>query len=200
MSTRRYQLKRRAEKQAETRQRIVEAIVELHQSVGPARTTVSAVAERAGVERLTVYRHFPTEAEHVAACSAHWVAGHPRPDLEAWTRAAEPAERLRAGLAELYAFFEGAEAMWSNILRDASLVPPLQPAAAGIQAYLARAVEVLAVGWPDRPLVRAALGHAAQLETWRSLVRGQGLTNAEAVELMSRVVGCLAGAEPGAAG
>lgn len=195
MTSRKYQLKRRAEKLAETRQRIVEAIVGLHQTVGPGRTTVSAIAERAGVERLTVYRHFPTEADQIAACSAHWVAQHPRPDLERWREVADPAARLRVGLTELYAFFAGTETMWSNILRDAPLVSPLQPAATGIRAYLAAAGAILREGWPESPLLGAVLGHAVQLATWRSLVREQGLSHGEAVELMVRVAACLAGSD-----
>ena len=192
MPGRRYELKRRAEKQSQTRQRIVEAIVELHRTVGPARTTVSAIAEQAGVERLTVYRHFPGEAEQIAACSAHWRALHPRPQLERWQALADPAERLRVGLTELYAFFADTEPMLANILRDAPLVPPLQPSAAGIAGFLAAARDTLAAGWPDRSLLHAALGHAVQIEMWRSLVRTQGLSDARAVELMARVVGCLA--------
>ena len=188
MTRRKYELKRRAEKQAETRQRIVEAIVGLHQEIGPAGTTVSAIAERAGVERLTVYRHFPGEAEQIAACSAHWVARHPRPDLAAWAAIADPGARLAAGLDELYAFYERAEPMWGNILHDAPLVPALQPSAAGITAFIAAAGDALTPGWPERPLVRLALGHAVQFETWRSLTRVQGLRRAEAVALMLRLV------------
>src|SRR5918994_5654651 len=96
MATRRYQKKRRAEQEAETRQRIVEAMVALHREVGPARTTISAIAERAGVERLTVYRHFPDERSMFQACTSHYSTLVPEPDAAAWADIAEPAERLRA--------------------------------------------------------------------------------------------------------
>jgi AcrR family transcriptional regulator len=191
MARRKYELKRRAEQQAETRTRIVEAIVDLHRTVGPAYTTVSAIAERAGVERLTVYRHFPAEADQVAACSAHWRAQNPRPDVAAWREIADPAGRLPLALAELYAFFDRVELMLTNILRDAHQVPALQPRAIGLREYLSGARDDLAAGWPDDPLVGIALGHVVQFETWRSLVRVQGLSNAEAVALMARFATCL---------
>src|SRR5918995_7197902 len=95
---RKYQKKRRAEQQAETRQRIVEAMVALHREVGPARTTISAIAERAGVERLTVYRHFPDEYSMFEACTSHYATEVPGPDPTAWADIEEPAERLRAAL------------------------------------------------------------------------------------------------------
>ena len=102
--TRRYELKRGAEQQEATRRSIVEATMGLHESVGPARTTVSAVAERAGVQRLTVYRHFPDERALLAACSGHWVATNPAPDPGPWRKIRDPQERLRRALGEIYAF------------------------------------------------------------------------------------------------
>ncbi len=105
MATRRYQQKRRAEQQAETRQRIVEAMVDLHREVGPARTTISAIAERAGVERLTVYRHFPDERSMFEACTSHYATQVPGPDPAAWAGIEEPAERLRAALLAFYDYY-----------------------------------------------------------------------------------------------
>src|SRR6266851_6093020 len=103
--TRKYELKQRAQSQAETRQRIVEATVELHDSLGPARTTISAIAERAGVQRLTVYRHFPDDRSLFRACSGHWAARNPKPDPSSWAAVDDPEARLRLALAEIYAFF-----------------------------------------------------------------------------------------------
>src|SRR5919199_926005 len=102
MKTRKYTKMRRAEQEAETRQRIVEAVYALHREVGPARTTIKAIAERAGVERLTVYRHFADEGEIFAACSAHFQAEIPPPDPAAWAGVTDPAERLRAALLAFY--------------------------------------------------------------------------------------------------
>src|SRR6185295_8922834 len=103
---RKYELKERARRQAETRQRIVEAAVDLHTSVGPARTTISAIAERAGVERHTVYAHFPDDRSLYRACSQHWGSEHPLPDFEALAKIDDPVRRLRRSLSELYAWYE----------------------------------------------------------------------------------------------
>src|SRR5688572_5888882 len=104
--SRKYELKRRAERQAETRRRIVDATVGLHTSVGPARTTISAIAERAGVERHTVYAHFPDERALFQACSTHWRELHPLPDSARWESIADPQRRLRAALQDVYAWYE----------------------------------------------------------------------------------------------
>src|SRR3954453_5226831 len=110
-STRTYTLRERARKQAETRQRIVEATSALHEEVGPARTTVAEIARRAGVQRLTVYNHFPDDAPLIGACSAHFVARHPPPDPGAWAQVDDPPERLRTALTQIYARFHETEAM-----------------------------------------------------------------------------------------
>src|SRR5688572_23043788 len=130
-----------------TRRRITEAAMELHGSVGPARTTMSAVAERAGVQRQTVYRHFPTEDDLFDACSGHFAETHPRPDVDAWRAVADPAERLEAALDELYAYYEGTEAMYTNLLRDETLVAPVGARLPRFRAYLDGAARVLAAGW-----------------------------------------------------
>src|SRR5215831_17710870 len=113
-----YRMKRRAELEAETRLRITESAVELHGTLGPARTSISAVAERAGVRRSTVYRHFPDEAALFDACTAHWSAANPLPDLDGWSRIDDPQERLVHALAELYAFYGRTASMLENIQRD----------------------------------------------------------------------------------
>ena len=191
-----YQLKRRAERRDETRRRITEATVALHQEVGPAATTIKEIAERAGVERLTVYRHFPDERELFRACQAHFLGEHPMPDMAAWAAVSDPRERLRTALAALYARHRATEAMTANILRDAPGIPALAELTAGIPRYYAAARDVLADGWdvPEvrRPLLVAAIGHALDFETWRSLVRRQHLTDEQAVKLMVRCVSCLA--------
>jgi AcrR family transcriptional regulator len=191
--TRRYQLRKRADAMQDTRRRITEAAVELHGSVGPARTTLSAVAERAGVQRQTVYRHFPTDDDLFDACSGHFAASHPLPDLEAWRAVADPAERLGVALDELYAYYEGTEAMYANLLRDASLVAPVESRLAPFRSFLDDAAHVLAAGWGARggrqTLILAAARHAVDFHTWHSLARDGGVRRAGVVELASAMVG-----------
>ncbi len=191
-SKRKYQLKKRAEEMAETRRRITEAAVALHGTVGPARTTLSAVAERAGVQRHTVYRHFPSDTELFAACSAHYLTAHPWPDLESWRAISDPRQRLPRALDELYAYYERTEPMLSNVLRDAELVDALRTTLVPLQAYQAEAVEILAAGWPTRSrrqrVLPAALHHAIDFQTWRSLAANNRITRAEAVELVTALV------------
>ena len=143
---RKYELKKRAEEVAETHLRITEAAIELHGTVGPSRTTLSAVAERAGVERRTLYRHFPNEADLFEACSSHYFAANPWPDLDGWRAIRDPQERLERALDELYAYYERTEPMFSNVLRDAEVVDFARDAIAPLHAYLEEAADVLPVG------------------------------------------------------
>jgi AcrR family transcriptional regulator len=197
---RKYELRKRAVEMAETRRRITEAAVALHGSVGPARTTMSAVAARAGVQRHTVYRHFPDEAALMGACSAHFMATNPWPDLDAWRAIADPRARLERALDELYAYYERNETMLRNVLRDLELVDALRPAVGPLREFLAEAVQVLAAGRPARGrrrhLLDAGLRHALGFNTWRSLAGGDRITRAEAVRLATALVD--AAAPPGA--
>jgi AcrR family transcriptional regulator len=185
-----YRKQARARQEAETRRRITEATVELHREVGPARTTISAVAERAGVQRLTVYRHFPEEADLIGACSAHWRAAHPIPDPVPWRAIGDPEERLRTALGELYAYYGSDDAMIANIQRDAPAMPVLAATVADRGAYMGAVHELLMRGWGARgrrrALLAAAVGHALAFGTWRSLVREQGLAPEDAADLMVR--------------
>ena len=178
---RRYELKKRAEAMEETRRRITEAAVELHGTIGPARTTVSAVAERAGVQRHTLYRHFPTERELFAACSAHWGAMHPWPDPARWSG-------LEEGLGDLYRWFEETADMLSNIVRDRELSDTVSETAAPMDAFFDEARRSLARGLPRRKMVTAAIRHAVDFRTWQSLVREGGLSRAQAAHLMASLV------------
>lgn len=185
---RRYELKERARRQAETRQRIVEATVELHTSVGPARTTISAIAERAGVERHTVYAHFPDDRALFRACSAHWRGRHPRPDLRRWLELDVPEERLRGVLSDLYAWYEEVESDLVVLRRDVSVVAAQAESLAETDEATRELADDLARGWPRRKSVRAVIGHALEFETWRSLVRRQGLSRKQAVDAMTSLV------------
>jgi AcrR family transcriptional regulator len=192
LSKRKYELKQRAAEMAETRRRITEAAVELHGTLGPARTTLSAVAQRAGVQRHTVYRHFPTETELFAACSKHYLTAHPWPELEPWRAISDPQQRLARALNELYAYYERTEPMFSNVLRDAELVHALRPTLLPLQAFLAEAAEILAAGWPARGqrrhVLAAALRYAVDFQTWRSLTADTAIGRTEAIELVTALV------------
>jgi AcrR family transcriptional regulator len=189
--TRKYELKQRAESVDATRARIVAATVELHDSVGPAQTTISAIAERAGVQRLTVYRHFPDERSLIEACSSHWSALNPVPDPSAWADFDDPEERLRVALGAVYAFYRRTERMTGNILRDLPGSPALQEVAAPMFEYWAGVRDLLGRGWNARgrrrKLLHAALGHALEFDTWRSLTQREGLDDDEAAETMVRL-------------
>jgi AcrR family transcriptional regulator len=190
--TRRYEKKRRAELEAETRRRITETAVELHGTVGPAHTSISAIAERAGVQRSTVYRHFPDEAALFDACSSHWEAANPVPDMTAWLAIEDPDERLRMALVELYAYYRRTDQMMDNLHRDELTMPLVAERFARYRGYLAAVQDLLTNGCAARGRrrenVRAAVGHALAYTTWRSLTREQGLTDERAVALMCALV------------
>jgi AcrR family transcriptional regulator len=185
-------MKRRAELEEETRRRITESAVALHEEVGPALTSISAIADRAGVRRSTVYRHFPDEEALFAACSSHWRAANPPPDPRIWSSIGDPSQRTRAALHEVYAFYERTQAMYVSLLRDEALVPAVQRRLRDFHGYLHSVQDGLAAGRGLRgrraQYVRAAIGHALAFPTWRSLTHEQGLAHDDAVELMCRLV------------
>ncbi len=192
---RKYVMKRRAERQKETRQRITEAAVELHQTVGPARTTISAIAEKAGVQRHTYYAHFPELKDLYQACTAHYLQQHPLPDPSRWTEIPEPEERMRRALYEVYAYYSRTEPMLSNVLRDT----PLDPIAQENNVFLFRHWEAMrdtiadafeASGERHEALL-GAIALVLDFGTWRTLVRQQGLGQDRAVKLMVGMVRCL---------
>jgi AcrR family transcriptional regulator len=184
---RRYRLKQRAKRQEKTRQRIVEAAVDLHGTVGMARTTVTQIAERAGVGRQTFYRHFPDELALGRACSGLYWERNPFPDPESWRAVSDPYERLEVALRESYAYHRRTEAMISRALADAADSPIMSP----YHDHWRRAADVVASAWRvrgrKRLFLRAAIGHAITFPTWQSLVRDQGLNDQQAVELMHRL-------------
>ena len=185
---RRYQLKRRAAKVEETRRRIVEAAIELHRTKGPARTTMSDVARRAGVQRHTLYRHFPDERALGLACSGMYLEENPPPDAAAWRSISDPWERLRHGLSELYAWYARDEDLLSRVLRDAQVHPlteELFALRAGETLHAVR--DTLADGLPAGRRVRAALELALDFYAWRRLARS-GLRPGEAAEAMAAAV------------
>ncbi|HEX5526897.1 MAG TPA: TetR family transcriptional regulator [Solirubrobacterales bacterium] len=187
-----YKMKRRAEAEAQTRRRITESAVALHGSLGPAHTSMKAVADHAGVPRSTVYRHFPDEQALFGACSAHWAAENPPPDVTAWERLEDPSERLVVGLGELYAYYRGAGAMLDKLLRDEATVPMVAELFAPYHQFMAAVTEILMRGrglrGKARVRVRAAIGHAISFPAWQQLTGEGGLSDEDAAELMRRLV------------
>jgi AcrR family transcriptional regulator len=187
-----YRMTRRAELEAQTRRRITESAMALHEEVGPARTSISAIAEHAGVRRSTVYRHFPDEEAIFDACSSHFRAANPTPDPHAWDAIADPQTRTETALHDVYAFYGRTHAMYASLLRDEPLVPIVQRRLRSFYGYLDSVADTLMRGRRLRGgaarRTRAALGHAVSFSTWRSLVDEQGLDAADAVSLMCRLV------------
>jgi AcrR family transcriptional regulator len=182
-----YEQKERARQQADTRRRIVEAVVALHREVGPAKTTISAIAERAGVERLTVYRHFADESTLFAACAAHFAAEVPPPDPAAWISVDDPVRRLRAALLAFYAYYRRGEDMLAHVTRDAPRLPALAAVLAPWLTFVAMTREGLIEGWGEagaRSRLAAAVTHALRFETWQSLAQDGRLGDVDAAELM----------------
>jgi AcrR family transcriptional regulator len=196
-----YQLKKRAEREQETRLRIVRATVELHETVGPALTTRSAIAERAGVSRPTVYSHFPDELSLGKACSALGLSENPLPDPGMWEEIADPEKRLREALSELYDYFRRREGLLANILRDQEMPhlkddPDVREIMRPIVNHGERMQRALAMGWEIHkshtpPLLQGAIRLALDFQNWRTMVRKQGMTDEQAVELMARMVRCV---------
>ena len=183
---RKYELKARAEAQEETRRRITEATVGLHLEVGPAKTTISEIAKRAGVQRLTVYNNFPDEVDLLGACSAHYGAQHPPPDPAAWAAIADPAERTRAALLAFYGYYRETEEMTGKVMRDAHVMPALAAVLEGSYVPFVRAVRddlAAAFGAPEDERLRAAVALALRFETWSALARDEGMGDAEAADL-----------------
>jgi AcrR family transcriptional regulator len=202
MSTekRKYQLKARAESQRRTRERIVLATMELHQEVGPAQTTVSEIARRADVQRLTVYNHFPDDIDLFAACQGHWMELHPLPDFSSLMALPDPTQRVRACVRAFYGWYRETATMAEKVQRDRGAVPALD-------ALMTKTADVALAGLSDalcagfrlrggraerkRALIRLAL----DFWTWRRL-HLEGLDDDDAADLMAEAVACAATAKP----
>jgi AcrR family transcriptional regulator len=195
---RKYELKKRAERQLQTRQRIAEAALALHTERGPLHTTISAIADRAGVQRHTVYSHFPDDLSLGMACSGLFAERNPTPDPDALRAITDPETRLRAGLADLYRWFEGGEELIAHLVRDFADDPVSQEI---FELRSGRQLRALHAALADgvvggrghaRARTAAALDLALDFHTWRSLTRGSRLSRDQAVEVMVRAIRCAA--------
>ncbi|MGW0793010.1 TetR/AcrR family transcriptional regulator [Streptomyces sp. NPDC002911] len=202
---RKYELRQRAQTMSETRGRITDAAIELHGTVGPAHTTIAGIADLAGVQRHTVYRHFPTEEELYAACSTEYWNRNPWPTTARWEEITAPEERLTAALGDLYAFYEQVEPMLSNALRDAPAIASAERSIDSYLAYMERAAATVSAGYGqsadhaagvtaaappavERSLLDVAVRHATAFGTWRSLVRSNGLSTTDTIRMMAALV------------
>lgn len=192
MTRRPYTLKKRANSRDATRARIVAATVELHEKLGPKNTTISAVAERAGVQRLTVYRHFPDETALFTACTTQWLADNPPPDPAAWHDIADASERVGAALNALYSYYRRTARMWTAAHRDENEVGALRAPMKKFRGYLDAMAGELAGGFAggQRDKIALTLRHAVQFETWRSLSL-QGADDASLAALVGEWISAL---------
>ena len=186
----------RAEQTTSTRQRIVEAAIELHGTVGPANTSLSAVALKAGVSRPTLYAHFPDEASLFRACTMHWLSNDPPPDPAAWLEIDDPRRRVGTALSEIYAHYARNEQITGNVLRDMYLVESMRSFNVPlVEESFAAMTEILGSAFDDGPDLavrrRATVSVAISFNTWKSLVKVEGLTNVEAADLMAHLVACV---------
>ena len=190
---RKYELRKRADKQADTRRRIVEATVMFHNTVGPARTTVADICRKAGIQRATFYRHFPDELSLFKECRAFAINERPMPDPDGCLTIADPIRRMRSGLATAYAFYREHEQGMAAIIRDSEVMP----VGGGFFQFADRLRDVMAAGWTARgkrhARILAACGHAADFQTWRSLARKQGLSDGEVIQAMVALTVAAAG-------
>ncbi len=196
---RRYEKRVRATKEQETRQRIVEAALALHGTVGPSRTTISAIADRAGVRRATVYRHFPDERALFLGCSGLSMERNPVPDPALWSGISDPAERLEAALDAIYGWYERVEPLLTAVLRDVDTMPIIAELQSGRLAYLAAVEDGLAAGWGARgraaKRLRATIGLALDFHSWRTLHRRE-LSRVDVIAVMASAVAATAPDRP----
>jgi AcrR family transcriptional regulator len=185
--TRSYKLSKRGERQSQTRQKIIEAAIHLHQTKGVSATSMTDIADQAQVGKVTVYRHFPDLDAIVGACSGLYFERNPFPDAQSWRAVSHPTERLRLGLKEAYAWYRSTEAMMASVYREAKDAPIMEP----YHNYWSHAVDTLLEPWPqkgkERKLLRAAIAFALNFETWQNLVNTQGLRDKEVIQLMLRL-------------
>jgi AcrR family transcriptional regulator len=187
MKKRQYKQKARAEQAQETRQLIVEATVMLHEELGPAQTSIKAIAEQAGVQRLTVYRHFPDETSLFKACSSHWLGLHPPPAVSDCEDAGDPVTQTSKTLLSFYHYYRQTERMWSSIYRDIDEVEALREPMSKFESYIDAVRDELLSAWKvkakDKNKLSLTLRHCLRYSTWRSL-KNDKLSDKKMVDLV----------------
>jgi AcrR family transcriptional regulator len=173
MTKRKYTKTRRAAQQDETRERIVEATVKLHEELGPANTPIKAIAEKAGVQRLTVYRHFPDDASLFEACSTHYLEMHPPPNMADWAEIVDASERSYTALLAFYHYYRQTEKMWASVYRDADKVEAVKGPMEQCEGYIDAVCDDLVAAWNKthtaKKQLQVTLRHALRFSTWQSL-------------------------------
>lgn len=186
-SKRPYKMSERAKSQEETRQKIVEATMQLHEEIGPRNTSIRAIADRAGVQRLTVYRHFPDETAVFQACTAHWLSLNPPPDPAVWAEIPDPLERVRTAVGAFFDYYSRTRKMWTVSFRDVAEVPALQQPMADVAGFLAGIADGLLAAFGkdcNRDHLEPTIRHILHFLTWQDL-EDQGLSNARKLDLVS---------------
>src|SRR5919106_3340922 len=191
-----YRQKARAEKAASTRRSIVEAALRLHESVGPAQTSLSAVAREAGISRPTLYAHFADEGALFRACTEHWLQRDPPPDPAAWLQISDPVQRVGTALGEIYSHYARNEQMIENVFRDMYLVDSMRSFNVPlVEGTFAAMTEILTTAFADGPEIadrrRAMVAVAISFDTWQTLVEGARLSTTEGADLMAGAVVCV---------
>ena len=187
MNKRKYNKSQRAAGQEQTRARIVEAAMRLHEERGPAHTSIKAVAEEAGVQRLTVYRYFPDDARLFQACTSHWLELNPPPNISKWQDIHNPGKRTYTALLAFYRYYRRTEKMWNASYRDLDKVAALQEPMAKIETYLDGVSDDLVNAWEQtrnaKKQLRITLRHGLRFSTWQSL-KGSKLTDEKLAKLV----------------
>ena len=180
-----YHQSRRAERTDETRTRVLDAVAALQEEVGPSRTTVSSIAERAGVQRLTIYRHFPDDRLRLEAGTSRWLSAHPLPGPPSPRDAPDPVTATEAALLNLFAYYRRTTRMWTSAYRDRAEVTEVGTPVALLEARLASIGDGLFHSWSSEVgglEARALIGHALRFSTWQSLAE-EGLDDEQMVRL-----------------
>lgn len=195
MNKRKYRKTRRAEQEEQTRDRIVDAAMALHEELGPRATTIKAIAERAGVQRLTVYRHFEDDVAIFQACSSRWLELNPPPDPSRWQALPSAAQRTEQALRQIYTYYAVNARMLNRVYSDEAAVPALREVMAGFRSYLEGVANDLLKAWqPEskkRKDLKALITHALQFSTWESFSEDK-LKERRIAEMMTRCIGSIA--------
>jgi AcrR family transcriptional regulator len=181
-----YELKARAQRQEQTRERLVVAAADLHGEVGPAFTSIADVAARAGVSRMTAYRHFPTERDLFRACGQHFISWHPPPPVVPWLQIADPLDRLHAALHEIYAYYRQHRQRLANVLRDSQTMPVGGAFRDAEAAWAAALLDAWGTPARRRKPLRGAIALAVHFETWHHLAEHERLRDSDIATLMRR--------------